>query len=106
MAPLFPGAEGRAAVEREQQRLPLSYFEGSLAAPGGWDERPGAYLAFGDTYSAERDAAARRCWPVRTLPGEHLHQLNDPAQVSDALVALLDQLGGRLRRVPEPRRGP
>ena len=93
IATLFPTAESRAGVEREQQRLPLSYFQGALAVPRGWDERPGAYLAFGDTYTAERDDAAQRGWPVRTLPAGHLHQLNHPGQVADALVALLSQVG-------------
>jgi hypothetical protein len=34
-------------VEQDQQRLPLSYFVDALAVPQGWDQRPGAYLAFG-----------------------------------------------------------
>ena len=92
VAALFPTTGMRAHVEREQRRLPLSYFEGSLAVPPGWDDRPAAYLAFGDTYGAERDDAARRGWPVRTLPGDHLHQLTDPGQVADTLVALLRQV--------------
>ena len=92
VAVLFPDAETRAQVEQEQQRLPLTYFSGTLAVPAGWDERPGAYLAFGDTYAPERAAAAQRAWPVRTLPGDHLHQLHDPGQVADAVLALLGQL--------------
>lgn len=92
MASLFPDAESRAGVQREQQRFPLSYFEGTLTVPRGWDERPGAYLAFGETYAAERDDAEHRRWPVRTLPGGHLHQLNDPDQVADSILALLGQV--------------
>jgi hypothetical protein len=75
---LLPNAEVRARVEREQRRLPLSYFEGSLPVPRGWDERPAGYLAFGDIYAAERAEAAQRGWPVSTLPAEHLHMLIDP----------------------------
>ncbi|MBC7677798.1 MAG: alpha/beta fold hydrolase [Pseudorhodobacter sp.] len=89
VAALFPSAESRAEVEQEQQRPPLSYFTEALAAPQGWDERPGAYLAFGDAYAADRDAAAQRGWPVRTLPAGHLRQLHDPDQVAEALLALL-----------------
>ena len=92
VAALFPDAQSRAGVEREQPRLPLSYFTGSLAVPPGWDERPGAYLAFGDTYAAERDAAAHRGWPVRTLPAGHLHQLHNPDRVAETLLALLGQV--------------
>jgi hypothetical protein len=59
---LFPDAPSRAAVEREQQRIALSYFEGARAVPPGWDTYPGAYLAFGDTYATEREGAA---WMAR-----------------------------------------
>lgn len=93
VAALFPDDETRRRIEREQSRLPLSYFEGALPVPDGWDTRPAAYLAFGDTYGPERDEAERRRWPVSTLPGGHLHLLNDPAQVAAALVVLLDGLG-------------
>ncbi|MDQ6739263.1 MAG: hypothetical protein M3021_02545, partial [Actinomycetota bacterium] len=41
VASLFPDAVTRARVEREQQRPPLSYFEGSLPVPEGWASRPG-----------------------------------------------------------------
>lgn len=92
MAALFPNAESRAGVEQEQQRLPLSYFTEAVAVPQGWDKRPGAYVAFSDTYAADRDAAARRGWPVRTLSAGHLHQLCDPDQVADTLLALLGQI--------------
>jgi hypothetical protein len=85
VARLFPDAGTRARLEREQQRLPLSYFEESLQVPEGWDDRPGAYLAFGDTYGSERDEAERRRWPVSTLPAEHLHLLNNPDQVANEL---------------------
>lgn len=94
VAGLFPDAGTRARLEREQQRLPLSYFEGSLLqVPEGWDDRPGAYLAFGDTYGRERDEAERRRWPVSTLPADHLHLLNNPDQVATELVDLMNQLG-------------
>lgn len=92
VAALFPDAKSRAGVEREQQRFPLAYFGGALVVPPGWDDRPGAYLAFGDAYAAERAAAAKRGWPVRTLPGGHLHPLHNPDQVADTLFALLGQV--------------
>ena len=91
---LFPDAPSRAAVEREQQRIALTYFEGARAVPAGWDAYPGAYLAFGDTYATERDDAAQRGWPVRTLQqAGHLHQLTAPDQVAETLCALLGEIG-------------
>jgi hypothetical protein len=89
---LFPSARVRAEVEAEQQRLPLSYFEETLSIPRGWPDRPGAYLAFGDTYAAARSAAAARGWPVTTLAGEHLHMVVDPPGVAAAIASLVRDL--------------
>lgn len=105
VAALFPDAAARESVEREQRRLPLSYFDRSLAVPSGWDARPGAYLAFGDTYASDRQAAAARGWPVTTLPGEHLHSLVDPDRVAAAIDSLLDAIGVRPTRGVTPTRG-
>jgi hypothetical protein len=93
VAPLFPDAATRAAVEAEQPRLPLSYFDAAVPSPSGWQDLPAAYLAFGDTYAAERDVARARGWPVTTLPGEHLHLLCAPDAVTDALLGLVGRLG-------------
>jgi hypothetical protein len=54
---------------------------------------PAGYLAFGDTNACERGRATDAGWPVRTLPGEHLHMLVDPDGVAAALTDLLGQLG-------------
>jgi hypothetical protein len=89
---LFPSDAVQREVEREQRRLPLAYFEQAAPVPPGWDLLPGAYLAFGDTYAAERVDAEGRGWPVATLPGEHLHMLIDPAGVAAALETLLAQI--------------
>jgi hypothetical protein len=92
IAPLFPDPASRARVEREQRRLPLSYFEAEVASPPGWTALPAAYLAFGDTYAEDRAYAERHGWPVETLAGDHLHPLVDPAAVTAALVRLMAAL--------------
>jgi hypothetical protein len=86
-----PHTPDRAAGER--RRLPVSYPDGTLPVAGGWDEIPGSYLAFGDTNARERDDARARGWPVRTVPGEHLHQLANPDQVATELIDLVGRLG-------------
>jgi hypothetical protein len=91
---LFPDAGTRAAVEREESRLPLSYFAETVPVPRGWADRRGAYLAFGDTYAAERAAAGALGWAVTTLPGDHLHMLVDPVGVASAIVDLIAGLPG------------
>jgi hypothetical protein len=93
VAGLFPDATVRDEVEREQRQLPLSYFADTLPVPSGWDSRPGAYLAFGDTYLPQRQAAAERGWPVSTLAGGHLHMLHDPRRVATAIGDLLRAIG-------------
>ena len=90
---LFPDEQTQRRIEAEQARLPLSYFQDQLPVPEGWDDRPTAYLAFGDTYDRERADAHRRQWPISTLTGGHLHLLVDPAEVVDELAALLARLG-------------
>jgi len=90
---LVPDSRLRSAVSREAQRLPLSYFRGAVPVPDGWDELPCGYLAFGDTYAEERQVAVERGWPVRTIPGRHLHMLVDPQAVSATIVELLELLG-------------
>lgn len=89
---LVPDLSLRAAVAREARSLPLSYFQACLPIPSGWERMPCAYLAFGDTYAAEREEAVRRGWPVRTLDGRHLHMLVDPEAVADAIEDLVQQL--------------
>lgn len=93
VAALFPDRETQARVEREQPRLPVSYFEGFLPVPEGWDDGPAAYLAFGETYRDEREDARRRGWPVSTVAGGHLQLLNDPEQVATELVGLFARTG-------------
>jgi hypothetical protein len=93
VAALFPGRAVRERVERVQQRLPVRYFEHALPVPPGWDDRPAAYLAFGDTYTDERAAAAERGWPTRTMPGRHLHMLVAPAAVATQIEGLLTEIG-------------
>jgi hypothetical protein len=93
----LPDAETRAAIEQSQPRLPLAYFHDSLPTPEGWDARPSAYLAFGDTYAPELAGAELRGWPTATLDGHHLHLLVDPEGVA-AAIASLDQRARTLRR--------
>ncbi len=85
---LFPDSSAREAVEGEQQRLPLAYFSTRIPVPSAWTDRPSAYLAFGETYADERARAARLGWPTRTLAGDHLHALHDPAAVGRAILDL------------------
>jgi hypothetical protein len=88
LSPLFPDEQTRRVVTEEQPRLPLSYYEQAVPVPDGWADHPCAYLMFGPAYEDAAAEARARGWPVRHLPGEHLHQIVDPVAVTDELVAL------------------
>lgn len=95
VAPLFPDATSRAAVEAEQPRLSLAYFRAQVPAAPGWAEVLACgYLAFGDTYAEEVERARAAGWPVRRLDGRHLHLLVDPMAVAEQVDRLVDQLLG------------
>ncbi len=85
---LFPDAAVRNAVEREQQRLPLTYFTSRIPVPSDWTAHRASYLAFGDTYADERRRAARLGWATRTITGDHLHALHDPMVVGTSILDL------------------
>lgn len=75
---LFPDDATRARIERGEPRLPLAYFDQTVRPPAGWTGHPSAYLSFGDTYADEVRRAEALGWPVRRMPGGHLHLLHDP----------------------------
>ena len=94
VAPLFPDPLVRAAVEADEPRLPLAYFDAEVPTPSGWQSLPAAYLGFGDAYAEEQASAAQRGWPLTTLPGRHLHPLVDPAAVTTAILTLQSAASG------------
>ena len=88
VAALFPDSEMRAQVEAEQARLPLAYYDTLPPAHDGWDRMPCAYVWFGDPYDQAAARARTQGWPIRHVPGRHLHMLVDPDAVAAALVEL------------------
>jgi hypothetical protein len=88
VAVLFPDAATRRAVVEEQPAMPMAYYEQSIPVPEGWDDHPCSYLLFGPPYDAEYAEALGRGWRGAHLPGEHLHQLVDPAGTARLLAEL------------------
>ncbi|MFI5914380.1 alpha/beta hydrolase [Dactylosporangium sp. NPDC051541] len=87
VAALFPDAQTRAAVSAEQVRLPLRFYEEPLPNPPAWTRHPCRYVLFSPGYAVVAQDARERGWPVTHLPGEHFHQLVDPAAVAAAITA-------------------
>jgi len=95
VAPLFPDARSRAAVEAGEPRLPLGYFRTTVTAPHGWDRARCAYLAFGTTYAVELARARRLRWPTGEVDdARHLHFLHDPAGVATLVLDLAHLASG------------
>jgi len=88
VAPMFPDPYTREVVTNEQPRLPLRYYMEYVPAPAGWDDRRCGYVIFSTAYEGDADRARALGWPVRTVRGEHLHQIVDPDGVTKAIVEL------------------
>ncbi|WP_041841144.1 alpha/beta hydrolase [Actinoplanes friuliensis] len=88
VAPMFPDRAAREAMEAEQPRLPLAYYEERIPVPEGWDGQPCGYLLFAPPYEEVAHEAAARGWAVERLPGLHLHQLVDPDAVAACILAM------------------
>ena len=93
---MLPDPRVRAIITEEQPRLPLDYYLDRVPAPAGWDDHPCGYLLFSEGYEGQADEARRRGWPVRTTPGEHLHQVRRPGR-GDAGTAGTGERGGLSR---------
>jgi hypothetical protein len=104
LAPLFPDPATRETLCGEAGPLPLAFFEERLPVlPGGWPPSPAAYLVFSEPYRRQAAEAGRAGWPVRELPGGHLHMLVGPAEVAAAIMDLAGQArtaGSSLRALP------
>ncbi|WP_323376125.1 alpha/beta hydrolase [Streptomyces sp. RB17] len=88
VAPMFPDPVTRRTVVEEQPTLPLSYYEQRVPVPDGWDDHPCSYVLFSPPYDGLAAEARARGWRVVQLPGEHLHQIVDPAGTARHLVRL------------------
>jgi hypothetical protein len=90
IAALFPDQAWLDLVTREAPRLAPAYFTTPIPVPHGWETRPAAYLAFGDTYAVELAFAERAGWVVRRESGHHLAHLADPDRVAELLLEGLE----------------
>ena len=92
MAILYPSAASRRDCEAEMRRLPLDYFQDTVDGTG-WDDLPSGYVAFGETYEAERTRASEAGCATTTINGaEHLHMLIDPAGVARQIAKLVAEI--------------
>jgi hypothetical protein len=89
MSALVPDERTRRSVLGEARPLPLAFFAERLPPrPDSWQACHPSYLRFSKSYEEPAREAAGRGWPVRELPGEHLHMLVRPADVAAAITSL------------------
>ncbi|MFZ2013822.1 MAG: hypothetical protein WAV00_08380 [Nocardioides sp.] len=74
--------EWLSLLEQTQPRLDPAFLLHDPPTPPTWYLQPAAYLALGDGYRAEADAARALGWPVGELAAGHLHLVVDPEQVA------------------------
>jgi hypothetical protein len=92
-ASMYPDACTRAEMTEQEPRLPLDYYLEQVPAPAGWADRRCGYLRFSTGYESEAELARQRGWPVRTVSGEHLHQVMDPEAVGREIQELAEDIG-------------
>lgn len=87
LADLFPDPQTQRAVSAEATGLPLDFYrETPPPVPPSWYGRRRAFLCFSESYLSQAEEARRQGWPVRHVPGEHLHMLVDPPGVAAAIA--------------------
>lgn len=89
MEELVPDADTRAAIEAEQVRLPLSFYDHSVPVEPGWEPAEVHYLQLSEAYAAEASRAAELGWAVHHDPGLHLDIARRPADIAALLHRLL-----------------
>jgi hypothetical protein len=85
---LFMDPATRVEIESCMPTIPASYLRSSIAVEAGWDSIRAGFLAFGETYAAEKERARQKGWPVVELEGQHLHILQAPDEVAEVICRL------------------
>jgi hypothetical protein len=83
----------RAAIESEEPRVPLSFYDEAIPVPTSWSERPCGYVRLSAAYDSELSHAQVLGWPTAGVDGSHLEMLTHPEAVVAAIRTVMDQLG-------------
>lgn len=78
----------RQAIEVEQPRVPLSFYEARVPLPLGWCERRSGYVLLSDSYIQDARRARRLAWRVVEQRGGHLDTVEHREEVTAAIVAV------------------
>ncbi len=68
----MPDRQQREAIEAEQPRLSLAFYDEAGRVPAAWPDRRVAYLQLSPAYDDAAREAAERGWIVEAVSGRHL----------------------------------
>ena len=92
MAELIPDTDVRTALESEQPRVPLSFYDEAVPVPDGWAHQPCGYVRLSPAYDSELEEATARGWITASLDRSHLATVTHPGEVLNAIEVVLDHL--------------
>ena len=90
----IPDRALRASVLGEVHPQPRPFWEEQLPDVAGWPDAPCGYLELSAHYPGPSARARREGWAYRHLAGGHFELLTRPADVADAIVALVPRSPG------------
>jgi Alpha/beta hydrolase family len=85
----IPDRALRASVAAEVRPQPRPFWVEQLPAVAGWPDAPCGYLELSAHYGGAAARARREGWAYRHLAGRHFDLLTRPAEVADAILALV-----------------
>lgn len=92
LATLLPDEDLQERFAAELLPLPRRLFEEAIPVPAEWPDAPCAYLRMSRAYDDAAGTATRLGWHVTRIQAGHLHMLVDPAEVADAIEAIVSRL--------------
>ena len=91
MEQLVSDGDRRQLVASELPKVPLTLYEATLDAPGGWRHGRHAYVLLSEAYREDAALADELGWRVEERLGGHLDIVND----DESIAALIIDVGGQ-----------
>ena len=89
---IIPNADMRRQLVASLRPRSLAFFTEPISVFSGWPDAPCAYLKFSAPYEWDALQAKQAGWLVREMSAGHFHMLVDPAAVTDAIVAAVQEI--------------
>ena len=93
LARVLPDAGLRRGVIEELRPRDLAFFSEQIPVFAGWPDAACGYLRLSAAYDVPFRQAQAAGWPCRELDGGHFQMLVEPAAVTAAIRALVEEMG-------------